>query len=165
MKSLTGDQLLALAIVGLMVTAVAAGVVVYYSVDISGRGIIAALGMNIYSDPLGQFEISAIDWGTVYPGGLYNATLWFQSDPEVTTVPGNLTMEVVNWLPEGIDLFMSVTWDLENYELDVAEMKKGIVQLSIDPAISGFKEFTNTMIFTIYSEEQYSGPGYEVPEA
>lgn len=160
---MTGKGLLALAIMGLTITAVAAGVVVYYSVDISGRGIIAALGLNVYSDPLGQFEIEAIDWGTVYPGGVYNATLWFLSDPYVTTVPGNLTMEVVNWLPEGIDLFMTVTWTLENYELDVAEMKQGIIQLSIDPAISGFKEFTNTLIFSISSEEQYSGPGYDVP--
>jgi hypothetical protein len=72
----TTNQIIAVAIIGLVATAVVVGAVVYYSLKIHGSGKILAIGVQVYRDANLTEPVSAIDWGTIPAGGYSQLTLY-----------------------------------------------------------------------------------------
>ena len=103
----TKNQLAALAIAGLVITAVVVGAVVFFTLRIRGGGRLKLLNLKAYADPETTQEISAIDWGTIPAGGTSQTLLYLKS---MSTVTCKLSMSTENWDPPGLAQYMSVTW-------------------------------------------------------
>ena len=135
----TKNELMALAIVGLIVTAIVVGVIVYYELRIQGTGRIKLVGTKAYSDPEGTLEISAIDWGEIPPGGYSYTTIYLKS---VSTAPINLTLSTELWDPPGADQFIFLTWDYDGRVISPGEIIAVTFTLQVSTAIIGITEFS-----------------------
>jgi len=141
----TREQLTALAIAGLVVTAVVVGVVVYYSLRLHGAGRIKTLGLKAYSDPGATLEVSAVDWGEISPGGSSQVLLYLKC---TSTVPSNLTLTTQNWDPIGSRNYLTLTWDYDGSKLAPGEVRAVRFTLHVAEAITGIVDFSFDVVIT-----------------
>ena len=140
--------LTALMIVGLVFATVIVGAVVYSSIKVQGKGKIAKVNLEIYADPLGQTIISAIDWGTLDPGGSSSVTLYFKS---LSNVNANLSFTTSNWIPQGAQQYFTLRWNYDGTPLIPDEIRGITLTLSVVPTITGVTDFSFDMTFTATS--------------
>ena len=141
----TREQLTALAVAGLLVTAIVVGAIVYFALRVRGSGRIKLVGIKAFSDPAATLEISAIDWGEISPGGYAYTTIYLKS---TSTVPSNLTMHTEAWDPLEAETFIHLTWDYDGRDLSPGEIIGVTLTLSVDDAITGIIEFAFDIVIT-----------------
>jgi len=141
----TRNQILAMAITGLIVTAIVVGAVAYYTLRIRGTGRIKLIGVKAYSDAELTKEVAAIDWGTIAPGGYSQVTLYLKS---TSTAPSNLTLSTEAWEPAVAQNYMTLTWDYDGSTLQPGEVRTVILTLKVSPDISGVIDFAFDIIIT-----------------
>ena len=136
---------MALAIVGLVVTAVVVASLVVYVLRVRGTGRIKVVGLKAYADPEATKEVSAIDWGTIPAGGISQTMLYLKS---TSTVPSNLTLTTENWDPSVAEQFMTLTWDYDGTPLQPAEIRAVTFTLRVSEDVVGITEFAFDLVIT-----------------
>lgn len=139
------DQLIALAVSGLIVAAVVVATIVYFSLSLRGSGRIKTVGVKAFADPEGTKEISGIDWGEIAPGGYAYRTIYLKSTSTVTV---NLTLSTELWTPINASDFISLSWDYDGEDLEPTEIIAVTLALSVEDAITGIDEFLFDIIIT-----------------
>ena len=137
------NALLALAISGLIITAVVVVTIVYFSLSLRGTGRIKTVGVKAFADPAGTKEISGIDWGEISPGGYAYRTIYLKST-STTTI--NLTLSTEAWTPSNASDFLTLSWDYDGRDLNPGEIIAVTLALSVDNAITGITDFSFDII-------------------
>ncbi len=76
-----------------------------YIQNYSSSGIIYVTGVDIFG---GDLQGNAIQWNPLYIGDSENASFYVRS---TSNIPVMLTYSVTDWLPQGIDSYLSLSWD------------------------------------------------------
>ena len=139
------EHALTLAIIGLTVSAVVVAATVYYVLIIRGTGMIKTVGVQAYADPELTKEVSAINWGTISPGG-YSQTLLYLKI--TSNVPSNLTLSTARWSPPSVENYLTLTWDYDGTTLNPGQIIAVRLTLTIADAVTGITNFSFDMLIT-----------------
>ena len=140
MQKVTMGTVLAIAIVGMVVTALGALVATR---TISNTGNLKAIGVGVYWDSSCTNVTSSINWGAVDPGVSKNVTIYIKNEGSVAV---KLNMTVSNWNPASASNYMTLNWNRENYVLSPGAVVQAVLTLSVSSGTSGFTNFSFDII-------------------
>jgi len=143
---LNRTTLTTLALIGLVATAVTVGAIVYYTLRVRGSGVIKVVGLKCFSDPELTKEVSALDWGTINPGGVSQVTLYLKS---TSSVPGTMTQSTEAWDPLQAGDFLVLTWDYDGHVIQPKEVVTVILTLTVSPDVIGITAFSFDIVLTM----------------
>jgi archaellum component FlaG (FlaF/FlaG flagellin family) len=142
MQKATMGAVLAIAVMGLMVSALGALVATR---TISNSGSITAVGVGVYSDSGCTTALSAISWGTLNPGDVKTYTMYVKN---TGNVPVTLNMTVGNWNPLSASSYITLTWNQEKYVLPAGQVVQAVLTLSVSSSVSGVTSFSFDITIT-----------------
>ena len=133
-----------IAAVGLIVMLMVSGVLVS-SQTIQMSGVIASANIGIYSDSTCIQSLTSMDWGTIEPGGAVTRTIYIKN---IGTIPLTLSLATFSWYPSTANAYMTVTWNLENYVLDVGYSKSTTITITTSTIASSITAFGVDIVIT-----------------
>jgi len=142
MQKATIGAVLAIAVMGLMVSALGALVATR---TISNSGSVTAVGVGVYSDSACKTALTAISWGTVNPGDVKNYTVYVKNEG---TVSVTLSMTVSNWNPPSASSYITLTWNQEKSTLTAGQVVPAVLTLSVSSSVSGVTSFSFDITIT-----------------
>ena len=135
----------AVAIAALVIIAVVVGAIVYFTLRLSGHGVIKVVGCGVYADEACTIGVSSIDWGTIAPGAYSQALLYFKSE---SNVPTNFTYVTENWIPTNAADYLSLTWNYDGTLLEPGGVRAITLTLNVDEQIIGITDFAFDIVVT-----------------
>ena len=117
-------------------------------ISLPSVGNIHTIGVKAYWDQTLRNQTTAINWGTIYTGESYNATLYLQS---ISNVPTLLELTTTNWTfissnntiaagPTENTPYLNLTWNYNNQTLNPNETIQTTLTLTANSSI-GFITF------------------------
>jgi hypothetical protein len=136
--------LLTVAAIVLAVIVASTVILVAYAPKIRSYGTIIynAPGIGLFSDAACTTNLTAIDWGTLEPGSVGQATAYAKNIGNVT---GTLHFNASAWIPSAAAQYLSVTWTGENVTLPAGGILETVFSMHVDPAITGITNFENEL--------------------
>lgn len=144
------NQVVIATAVGLTVLAVAFVVLLSFTISMSGTGTIASVGCKVYADEALTQEISAVDWGTLSPGGHSDVTFWVKS---TSTVPTTLSLSTNTWNPAHAENHMSLTWTYNGNIIQPGAVEVVDLTLNADSGIVNVTDFSFNIVLTMTQVE------------
>jgi hypothetical protein len=142
MQKITMGTVLAIAVLGMVVTALGALVATR---TISNTGNMKAIGVGVYWDSSCTSAVSSIDWGALEPGVTKNFTIYVKNEGNVQV---RLSMTTSNWNPASASSYITLSWNRENYVLSSGSVVSAVLTLSVSSSISGVTSFSFNIIIT-----------------
>jgi hypothetical protein len=142
MQKITIGTVLAIAVLGMVVTALGALVATR---TISNTGSLKAIGVGVYWDSSCTSAVSSIDWGALEPGVTKNFTIYVKNEGNVQV---RLSMTTSNWNPASASSYITLSWNRENYVLSSGSVVSAVLTLSVSSSISGVTSFSFNIIIT-----------------
>ncbi len=105
---------------------------------IPSSGTIQTIELDAFMDIACTQECTEMDFGTLNPGGISAQTIYIKN---TGTTPIFLSLTVNNWNPAEAGLWMSISWDRENYVLNSGESILATLSLSVDESIEVIEYF------------------------
>jgi hypothetical protein len=140
MQKITIGTVLAIAVLGMVVTALGALVATR---TISNTGSLKAIGVGVYWDSSCTSAVSSIDWGALEPGVTKNFTIYVRNEGNVQV---KLSMTTSNWNPASASSYITLTWNRDNYVLTAGSVVSAVLTLSVSSSISGITSFNFDII-------------------
>ena len=110
MRKLSIGATIAIAVTGLFLTLIAAGVLTS-SQTVQSSGTVTAVNVGVYSDIGCTQNCTSIDWGTLSPGNSTTRPIYVKN---TGTIPITLSMTTTSWVPSNANTYLTVTWNREN---------------------------------------------------
>ena len=149
MQKITMGTVLAIAVVGVVVSALAAGLLVANQ-SIYNTGNVKAVGVGVYWDSSCTNEVSSISWGNLDPGETKDVTIYVKSEG---TMAVTLSMTTDNWNPAPASSNMTLGWNREDHVLNAGSVVQAVLTLSVSSDIS---EVTNFSFYIIITGTEYT---------
>ena len=140
MQKVTMGTVLAIAVVGMVVTALGALVA---TSTISNTGNLKAIGVGVYWDSSCTSPVSSIDWGALEPDVTKNFTIYVRNEGNVQV---KLSMTTSNWKPPSALSYIELTWNRVNHVLTAGSNVSAVLTLSVSSSISGITSFNFDII-------------------
>jgi len=140
MQKVTMGTVLAIAVVGMVVTALGALVATR---TISNAGNLKAIGVGVYWDSSCTSPVSSIDWGALEPGVTKNFTIYVRNEGNVQV---RLSMTTSNWNPPSASSYIELTWNRVDHPLTAGSNVSAVLTLSVLSSISGITSFNFDII-------------------
>ena len=109
-QKLSKVAVIALAITGLFLTLTTAAVL-STTKTVPLNGTITAVNLGVYSDSACTQTVTALNVGTLNPGGTATQTVYIKN---TGNVPETLTMTTNNWNPTSASTSLTLTWNRQN---------------------------------------------------
>src|SRR3990172_3367474 len=90
----------------------------------SNVGNLNSIGVGIYWDAGFTNRVTAIDWGTIYPGNQKNFTFFILNEGNA---PITLSLTVTNWSPATASNFLTLSWNYNSQSINA----DGYVQVAL----------------------------------
>jgi hypothetical protein len=130
----------ALTIVGLVLTLTAYGAVTVSTTLSSSGSITTSANIGLYSDSACTTSLTTIDWGTTSPGSSITRTVYVKNTG--TGVSLTLGMTTGNWSPSGANGPITLTWNREGTVLTPGQSVAAVLTLSVSSGITGITSFS-----------------------
>ena len=109
---------------------------------IASRGVMKAVGVEVYWDSGCTDTVSAINWGILEPGDSLTKTVYVKN---TGNAPVTLKMTCSGWdPPEAVDHF-TLSWDKEGAVIPPDAVVAVVLTLSVSDAIYGITDFSSTI--------------------
>lgn len=144
MQKITVGTVLAIAVMGTVVSVLVAGLFVA-SQSIYNTGNVKAVGVGAYWDSGCTDEVSSINWGDLEPNETKDVIMYVKNEGSVAMTLG---MTTDNWDPESASSFMTLSWNREDYMLDTGSTVQAVLTLSVSSDISGIANFNFNITIT-----------------
>ena len=118
--------IIALAIVGILLTATTAAVL-STNQTVPLNGTINAVNLGVYSDSDCAQTTTALNVGTLNPGGTATQTVYIKN---TGNVPETLTMTANNWNPTSASSSLTLTWNRQNTVLNAGQSIEATLTLT-----------------------------------
>jgi hypothetical protein len=100
---------------------------------IPGIGTIRVTGMEAYGGDLNSTgETISLDWGMFHLPDSKNASFYLRS---ISNIPLKLAFNVTNWSPEGLSLYMTLSWNYTGAQIAPNEEIQVTFNLSLSSSI------------------------------
>jgi hypothetical protein len=147
MQKIPVGVIFAIAITGLVLSVLAAGLLVGYQ-SVPNTGNVKAIGVGVYWDSSCTNNVTSIDWGFLEPGAVVNKTVYIRNNGNV---PETLSMTTDNWDPASASTNMTLRWSREGYVLGTSQSTRvvgAVLTLSVSSSIAGVTSFSFDIIIT-----------------
>jgi hypothetical protein len=125
-QKLPKAAVIALTIVGLCLTLTTAAVL-STSQTVPLNGTITAVNLGVYSDSACTQTVTALNVGTLNPGGAATQTVYIKN---AGTIPETLTMTTNNWNPNSASTSLTLTWNRQNTVLNAGQTIQATLTLA-----------------------------------
>jgi hypothetical protein len=130
---------LVLIVLSVLVPASFAVASIQFQASISTSGNIKAVGISVYSDPLGTVVATKIDWGMLEPGQKVNSTLYLKN---TSNVPVFVSLAVGNFNPASGQTYLACTWNYSGGTLNPGVIVPVTLTLTVASTITGITAFS-----------------------
>jgi hypothetical protein len=144
MRKISTGAIIAIVIVGLVLTVTTAGLL-SVSQSVSSSGTVTAVNVGVYSDSACTQTLTSINWGTIAPGGSVTSTIYVKNTGNVQIT---LSMTKTNWNPPGADGPITLTWNKEATTLSAGASTAATLTLTVSSSISGITTFSVNIVIT-----------------
>ena len=115
------------------------------SLIISNVGMVRPFNVTIWQDVNRTTALTSIEWGLLIPGEKKTVEAYLWSDGDTNTI---LSMATENWNPINANLYLSMTWDRENYTLQPKQVCLSSITLTVASVIVGVEGFSFDILIT-----------------
>ena len=133
-----------IAIVGILLTMTTLAAL-SASQNIPLNGTITAVNVGVYSDSACTVPCTALNVGTVNPGGTATQTVYIKN---TGTVPETLSMTATNWTPTNATSYLTLSWDRQNYVLNAGLSVQATLTLTVASNTGSLTTFSCTVTIT-----------------
>lgn len=144
MRKISKGAIIAIAMVGLILTVTTAGLL-SVNQTVPSTGIITAVNVGVYSDSACTQNLTAIDWGTIAPGNSAYRIVYVKNIGNTLITLG---MTKNTWTPSTADGPITLTWDKESATLAPATWTAANLTLSVSSSISGITNFSVNIVIS-----------------
>jgi hypothetical protein len=144
MLKLSIGATIAIAVTGLFLTLVAAGVLTS-SQTLQSAGTITSVNVGVYSDSGCTLALTSLDWGTLAPGASTTRTIYFKN---TGTVPVTLSMTTTSWVPSNANTYLTVAWNRESSVLAAGSSISAILTLTASASAGSITTFSFNNVVT-----------------
>jgi hypothetical protein len=131
-------------LIGMVVGSAVTFAVLYRNYSFSSAGMVIGVNVSVFADSACTQNLTAISWGSVYPGESVSRTVYVKN---TGNVPITLSMATAGWNPAAANGPISIAWDREGVSLTSGQVVAAAITLSTSPSISGMN-FSVTIIIT-----------------
>ncbi len=143
-QKLSKGAIIAVAIVGILLTVTTAGLLsTYQTVPLSGT--ITAVNLGVYSDSACTQTVTALNVGALNPGGTATQTVYIKN---TGTVPETLTMTINNWNPTTASSYLTLTWNRQSTVLNAGQSIQATLTLTVASSTGSLTNFGCDVTFT-----------------
>ncbi len=144
MRKISMGAIIAVAVTGLFLTMVTAGVLTVNQTVPSG-GTITAINIGVYTDSACTVNCTSIDWGTIAPGGSATKTVYIKN---TGTVPVTLSMVALSWVPSNANTYLTFTWNRANFVLAAGSSVAATLTLTVSASAGSITTFSFNIVIT-----------------
>ncbi len=147
MQRIPFGVVVAIALTGIFLSALVAGLLVAYQRIPSG-GNVKSVDVSVYSDSGCNNNVTSIDWGFLEPGAQINKTVYIRNNGNVPLV---LDITTNNWNPEATQNYINLSWNREGYVLGTSQSTRvveTVLTLSVLSNTTGITSFSFDLIIT-----------------
>lgn len=146
MRKISTGVIMAIAMVGLILTVTTAGLLsISQTVSSAGTVYVSSVNVNVYSDSSCTQAYTSIDWGTLSPGNSVTKLVYVKN---TGNTPITLSMTKTNWNPSGANGPITLAWNKEGTTLSVGQYIAATLTLSVSSGISGITTFSVNIVIT-----------------
>jgi len=143
MRKISMGAIIAVAVTGLFLTMITAGVLTANQ-TVPSSGSITAVGVGVYTDITCTTNCTSIDWGTLAPSSSTTRTINVKN---TGTIPVTLSMTTTNWTPSNANTYLTLTWNRENSVLAAGSSVSATLTLTASANAGNITTFSfNTVI-------------------
>ena|SRR3990172_12628478 len=144
MRKISMGAIIAVAVTGLFLTMLTAGLLTTSQTLTSG-GTITAVNVGLYSDSSTTQNLTSIDWGIIAPGNSTTRTIYVKNSG---TIPITLSMTTSNWSPSNATQYLSLAWNREGYVLNTNSSISAAITLNATSAAGNLTNFSFNIVIT-----------------
>jgi hypothetical protein len=141
-RKISTGAIIAIAIVGLILTATTAGLL-SVSQQIPSSGTVTSVNVEVYSDSACTQTYTAINWGVISPGNSVTKTIYVKN---TGNVPITLSMTKTGWNPSSANGPITITWNKESATLNAGQSTAATLTLSVASDISSITSFSVNIV-------------------
>jgi hypothetical protein len=143
-QKLSKAAIIAVALAAILLTVTTAAVLsANQTVPLSGT--ITAVNLGVYSDSACTQTCTALNVGTLNPGGTATQTVYIKN---TGTVPETLTMTANNWNPTSASSSLTLTWNRQSTVLNAGESIQATLTLTVASSTGSLTTFSCSVIIT-----------------
>jgi hypothetical protein len=113
---------------------------------LSTSGVLAGAGVGIYDDAACTQNLTAINWGLIYPGETHTVTCYVKN---LGNVDAALTIDTLNWTPTLASTHLEFQTDYAEQTLQPDEVLPLTVTLRVSEDAAGFDAFSFDIAVTV----------------
>ena len=132
-------------LIGMVVGSAVTFAVLQRSYSIPTAGMVIGVNVGVFADPTCTQNLTAISWGSVYPGESVSRVVYVKN---TGNVPITLSMTTAGWNPAAANGPISIAWDREGVSLTSGQVVVATITLLMSPSISGITDFSVTIVIT-----------------
>jgi hypothetical protein len=144
MRKISIGATIAVAVTGIFLTMVTAGVLVASQTVPSG-GTVTSVNVGVYTDPSCTINCTSIDWGTLAPGSSNTKTVYVKN---TGSVPVTLSMTTGSWAPANANYYLGLSWNRQNNVLAAGTSVTATLTLTASSGASSLTTFSFNIIIT-----------------
>jgi hypothetical protein len=142
MRRATTGTVLALAVIGLIMTAMGALVTTRTVGNTGNIAVVTpspAVQLGVYSDSGCTSALSSISWGTLSPGNTTTSTMYVRNEGNVAVT---LSIQTADWNPANASSYLVFGWNCTGYVLQPSQVVQALLTLTVSSSISGITSFS-----------------------
>lgn len=143
MQKISTGVIIALAATGIFLSLVTAGLIATQTV--TSNGTVTAVNVGVYSDSQCTQNLTAISWGSIYPGNSTTKTIYVKN---TGTLPVTLTMTNGSWVPTTANTVLTLTWNRQNTVLNAGQSISATLTLTAASSTGSLTDFSFNIIIT-----------------
>ena len=137
-QKLSKGAIIAVAIAGILLTVTTAALLsANQTVPLSGT--ITAVNLGVYSDSACTQTCTALNVGSLNPGGSTTQTVYIKN---TGTVQETLTMTANNWTPTGASSSLTLTWNRQSTVLNADQSIQATLTLTVASSTGSLTTFS-----------------------
>jgi len=113
--------------------------------SIATTGVVTSAGLNAYWDSECTNEVTSISWGSIYPGGSTNVTIYLKNTGDV---PMTLSLTTDSWDPSDAETYFTLTWDYSGVQIQPGEALQITLTLAVSENTQGITNFSFNVVIT-----------------
>jgi len=139
MRRATVGMVLALSIMGLVMSTLGALVVTRTISNTGNVRVPPSVELGVYSDSGCTTPLSSVSWGTLNPGDTSTATMYLRNEGNV---PITLSAQAADWNPESASSYLTFSWNCDSYVLAPNQVVQALLGLQVSSSINGITGFS-----------------------
>jgi hypothetical protein len=115
------------------------------SKTVSSSGKVVTINLAVYSDSACTQPVSAINWGSLQPGGNTTYNVWIKN---TGTAQVTLSMTTSGWSPSSASQSLTLTWNRNNAALTANQVVNATLTLIVSPTAAAIDSYSFNVVFT-----------------